>query len=327
MTSHIRVWKEAKLVELQGLADEYPFIGIVTLKGLPANIISILRKRLQGEAVFKVAKTRVVLKALQGAKFDSSKITPSVVESVLVIFSKKNPFELYNFIKRNKGSASARIGDIADNDIVVQAGDSGLPPGPALTALKMAGLKVKVAGPTIEITDNKVVTKKGEEVTAPIADVLSKLNIKPMKVGMKIIGIYDKQEENFYLAESIDVDEEELFEKFVKAYQMAFNLAVNAEYFTEATTEAIVMKAVREAKALNTVIGSPEPVVEAPTESAEEVVAEIKKEASVESTEAPAESKEETPAEIKKEAPTEPKKEAPVASSPEPVVEASGEAK
>jgi len=256
MTFHIRKWKEESREDIAKLAKEYPFVAIATLEGLPANIQANLRKKLIKDAVIVVSKTKVVQKAFEQAGIDMSKMNNSVTENIAVIFSKKNPFELFSFVKKNKGDTSAKEGDIAEHDIIIQAGDTGLPPGPALTTLKSAGLKVTVQGPTISIVDDKLVTKKGEEVSKEVADVLGKLNMKPMKIGMKILGVLDKAEGQFYLASSLDVDEEELFNKFVLAYQQALNLSVEAEYFNEASTEVIVMKAAREAKAVKEALDS-----------------------------------------------------------------------
>ncbi|MDD3160090.1 MAG: 50S ribosomal protein L10 [Candidatus ainarchaeum sp.] len=250
MTSHDRKWKEAKKDLIVKLAKEYPVIAVTPLKELPANIISSLRKKLAPEAVIVVAKTRVVALALKESGIDTSKLDHLVTESIAVIFSKKNPFELFSFIKANKGSAFAKAGDIATSDILVQAGDTGLPPGPALSTLKAAGLKVQVKGASIAILSDKVVTPKGDKVTQEVADVLSKLNLKPIKVGMKVNGVLDKKENEFFSAEILDVDEEELFNKFVLAYQEALNLSVNAEIYNDASTELIVIKAEREAKAV-----------------------------------------------------------------------------
>jgi large subunit ribosomal protein L10 len=259
MTSHNRKWKEAKLEEVKKLSGEYPVIAVATLEKLPANILSVLRKRLKKDAVFIVAKTRVLQKAFKESGVDTSKIDAQVQKSVLVIFSKKNPFELFSFVKKNKGSAAAKDGDIADADILVQAGDTGLPPGPALSTLKAAGLNVKVAGPTISIAADKVVAKKGEVIKKEIADVLGKLNIKPIKIGMKIIGVLDKTENMYYPADALDVDEEELFNKFVLAFQSAQNLGVNAEIYDEGITELIVVKAEREAKAVQKTVDASAP--------------------------------------------------------------------
>jgi large subunit ribosomal protein L10 len=256
MTSHTKKWKATKREELTKLAKDYPIMAVATLNELPANIVSVLRKRLKGKAELRVVKTRVVKIALKDSKVDTSKLDPYIKESVVMIFSKINPFELFSFVKKNKGSAAAREGDIADADILVQAGDTGLPPGPALSTLKGAGLEVKVAGPTISISKDKVVAKKGEAIKKEVADVLGKLNIKPIKIGMKIIGVLDRTENMFYSAEALDVDEEELFNKFVLAHSQAMNLAVNAVIFEEEAVEMIVVKAEREAKAVQKALDS-----------------------------------------------------------------------
>ena len=286
MTSHSRAWKEAKKDELTKLSVEYPFIAVATLNELPASILSVLRKRLAGDAVIRVSKTRVAKLAFKDSSVDTSKIDEEVNKSIAIIFSKKNPFELFSFIKKNKGDASAKVGDIAIADILVQAGDTGIPPGPALTPLKAAGLKVAVQGPTISIVKDKIVTKKGEEISDAVVDVLGKLNIKPMKVGMKVMGVLDKEENTFYSAEALDVDEEELFDKFVLAYRQGLNLSVNAEIYNEASMELIVIKAQRDANAINEVTGGEAPDVKGDDKMEEE-------------------KKEETTEEVKEDAPTE----------------------
>ncbi len=254
MTSHDKKWKNIKREEIIALTKEYPVIAIATLDQLPANIMSLVRKRLDTNAKIIVAKTRVVKKAFEESGIDTKKLDPLIKESIAVIFSKKNPFELFSFIKKNKGEATAKEGDIADADITIQAGDTGLPPGPALSTLKAAGLKVAVQGPTISVVSDKIVTKKGEEVSKDVADVLSKLNMKPMKIGMKVLGVLEKETNDFYTSDALDIDEEELFNKFIKAYQSALNLSVEAEYFNEKSTELIVIKAQRSSNAINNVV-------------------------------------------------------------------------
>jgi large subunit ribosomal protein L10 len=259
MTSHTKKWKADKRQEIAQLAKSHKIIAVATLEKLPANIVSVLRKKLAGKAELRVAKTRVVQKALAESGIDTSKLDKYVAKSVLVIFSKVNPFELFAFVKKNKGSTAAKENDIADADIMVQAGDTGLPPGPALSTLKAAGLEVKVAGPTISVSKDKVVAKKGEPIKKEVADVLGKLNIKPIKIGMKVVGVLDLNENMFYTAEALDVDEEELMNKFVLAHQQAVNLAVNAEIFEDEAVELIVVKAEREAKGVFKAVESAAP--------------------------------------------------------------------
>lgn len=248
MTKHIRKWKEESYVEIKQLVDKYPVVAIASLEGFPANLFSELRKKLANKAVVKVSKTRVVQKALQESNISNKDLAKKANKSIAIIFTEMNPFELYAYLKKNKGSANAKPGMEAPNDILVTAGDTGLPPGPALSTLKAAGLKTKLQGPTIEIAEDKVVTKKGEIVRPEVASVLQQLNIKPIKVGLNIIAACEDGE--LYKANVLNIDNEEVFNNFVIAQQKAFNLAFNATIFTNQTTELFIQKAFRESKAL-----------------------------------------------------------------------------
>ncbi len=248
MTRHTMQWKQSQVQELTSLLNNYDVVALADLNEFPTSLFQQVRKKLNGKAEFRVSKTRILQKALENSKFKKLSDKASG-KSVAIIFSKLNPFELYSIIKKNKGSVFAKEGMIAENDIVIPAGDSGLPPGPALTDLKAVGLQVKVAGPTIEIMKDKTVVKAGEEIDFKTANVLSKLDIKPIKIGLTIIAVQEK--DDVFLAKVLDIDEEQVFNNFVTAQQKAFNLAFNAIYFCNATTELLLQKAFKEAKTVS----------------------------------------------------------------------------
>lgn len=248
MTSHTLKWKEKQLQELKLLADKHPVIAVASLSMFPANLFQEIRKKLHDKADIRVSKTRVIKKAFEQTKLKDSPLLDKIEGSIGIIFTDMNPFELYGFLKKNKGDAPAKTGTIAPNDIVVTAGDTGLPPGPALSDLKAAGLNVKVAGPTIEVTEDKVVTKKGEPVSEAVAGTLAKLDIKPIKIGMNLSAVLEKGE--LFLPEVLDIDTEEVYSNFQRAYQNSFNLAFNISYITEDTLPLLISKAFRESKGL-----------------------------------------------------------------------------
>jgi large subunit ribosomal protein L10 len=247
MTSHTRPWKEAQLERLKKLASEYPVVAVADINMYPAALFQQVRKKLHGRAVVVVSKTRVLKKALS-----ESKNTESLIEfaekNCAVIFTDLNPFELFAFLKKNKGKVSAKEGAIAEDDIMIPAGDTGLPPGPALSDLKGAGLKVAVQGATISVIQDKVVTKAGEPISLAVAGTLSKLNIKPFKVGLKLISALE--EGQVYGAEVLNIDVEQVFSNFCNAHRHAFNLAFNAEIFNSATTELLLSNAFLNAKSV-----------------------------------------------------------------------------
>ncbi len=247
MTSHTRKWKESQLSELKELVSKYHVIAVADIRTFPASLFTQVRKKLHGKAVIKVSKTKVLRKALEDHA-NAAKLTDFAQDNCAVIFTSMNPFELFGFLKKNKGKVAAKAGAIAEDDIIIPAGDTGLPPGPALSDLKGAGLKVSVQGSTITIMDDKVVTKKGEPVSAPVAATLSKLNIMPFKVGMKLIAAIENGQ--LFKAEILDIDTEKAYANFMSAHRGAFNLAINAAIANKSTIELLVSNAFRNSKAV-----------------------------------------------------------------------------
>jgi large subunit ribosomal protein L10 len=245
MTNHTKKWKHAEVSRLEQLAKKYPVVAVADLSGFPANLHGSLKVKLAGKAVLTVSKRKIIQRALKNAGVDAS-ITDGLKGSTAVLFSQINPFELYALVKQSSGRVSAKEGQLAPEDLIIPAGDTGLPPGPALSDLKGAGLNVRVQGATIAVMEDKVVTKKGEVITAPVVNVLGKFGIKPIKLRLNVTQVLEGKE--LFAASTLDIDEEAIFEQFMKAEQQAFNLAVNAVIFTEKSTPVIVTKAFREAK-------------------------------------------------------------------------------
>ncbi|MBI4052822.1 MAG: 50S ribosomal protein L10 [Candidatus Diapherotrites archaeon] len=248
MTRHVSSWKKKEVEEIRKLAGQYPVIAIADLANFPASLFQILRKKLHGKAVVKVSKTKVIRRALSESKI-GSKLDAHTNNSVAVIFTQMNPFELFAFVKKNKGRIGAKPGLLAPEDIVIPAGDTGLPPGPALSDLKAAGLNPRPQGATIFLPEDKVVTRKGEPVSKAVSSVLAKLDIKPIRVGLNIAAVLENGE--VFTAKVLDIDTEKVFANFVDAHRKAFNLAVNAAYPTKATTELLVQKAFNDSKAVS----------------------------------------------------------------------------
>lgn len=246
--AHKLEWKENSLKELTSLAEKYPVVAIANLKSFPCSLFQKLRKDFAGKGVIRVSKTRVLKRALEEAKKDYAPLLEFVSDSCAVIFTDLNSFELMSFLKKNKGRVAAKAGAIAPEDIVVPEGDTGLPPGPALSDLKQAGLKPKLAGATIEIPEDTVVTKAGAVVTEPVARVLVKLGILPLRVGLNLVASFEEGE--ILKAEVLDIDLEKKYAEFVGAARDSLALSVAVVYPVKENAEALLAKAFREAKAV-----------------------------------------------------------------------------
>ncbi|MCD6434463.1 MAG: 50S ribosomal protein L10 [Candidatus Diapherotrites archaeon] len=247
MRRHTRKWKEKQLQELVSLLKEYPVVAIANIDRFPADLLQQLKKSLADKAVIRVSKARVIAKALEEVKMPKEFIDYAK-GSIAIVFSRENPFELYTLIKKNEGKASAKPGMIAPQDIVVPKGDTGLPPGPALSDLKKAGLDVRIEGSSIVVPEDTVVAKEGEAIRPEVADVLAKLDIKPITLRLDIkAAIEDGQ---IFTAEILDIDAKEVENKFITAYRNAINLAVNAAYPTKESIELLIINATRNARNL-----------------------------------------------------------------------------
>ena len=73
MRMHTRNWKESQLTDLRRLVSAYSVIAVADIDRFPADLFQQVRKKLSGKAVVKVAKVRVLKKAL-GSEGGSVKI-------------------------------------------------------------------------------------------------------------------------------------------------------------------------------------------------------------------------------------------------------------
>ncbi len=245
---HTRAWKEKELKDVALLIDKYEVIGVADLVNFPADLFQRLRKQLHGKVEFIVSKQRVIKKAFEQSKLKESGLLESIKGSCAIIATNLNPFELHSILKKNSGKIGAKAGIIAPFDIIVPAGDTGLPPGPALSDLKQAGLPVKVQGATIFIPEDTVVTKKGEIIKPAVANTLSKLDIKPIKVMLNLVCAYEAGQ--LYNSDVLDIDMEQQFAKFCTAHRNALALALEIAYCAKETIPLLLQKAHRDALAV-----------------------------------------------------------------------------
>jgi len=86
---------------------------------------------------------------------------------------------------------TAKAGDVASWDVVVPAGNTGLPPGPIISQLSGVGLPTRIESGSVWINRDTLVVKQGEVIDARLAGVLSKLGIKPVEAGLIMKAVYD----------------------------------------------------------------------------------------------------------------------------------------
>lgn len=145
-------------------------------------------------------------------------------------------------------SHSARGGEVASADIVVEKGATPFPAGPIVGEFQQAGFPAAIEKGQIVIRKRHVAVAEGDTISAQVAAALAKLEIYPIAMGMELLGAYDGQ--NFYPPEILDIDYDEFHSQLQSAAVGAFNLAMHTRWFSSATTVPLLVKARTEALAV-----------------------------------------------------------------------------
>ncbi len=279
--------KKVKLVEdLKDLIKKNKTILVVSIKDIPAAKFQEIGKKLRGKAVVKVPKKSLINRAIEeSGRQEIKKLEENIKESFAILFSNEDAFDLAAELSKTKSPAKAKAGQEAPEDIEIQEGPTDLPPGPAISELGAVGLQVKVDKGKLAIQESKVVVKEGEEIKPAVADVLSKLDIKPFSIGFIPLGAFDTEDKKYF--GEIKIDPEKYLEQLKQAHSKVLPFALEIGYITSETIKIMIQKAGAHANKINRIItGEPEPVSEAITEENGEEKKEEHKETKQEESEA-----------------------------------------
>jgi large subunit ribosomal protein L10 len=243
---HVADWKKEKVADLENLINENEIIGIVNLADIPAPQLQTMRKSLAGKAVIRMSRKNFIRIALDNVNKENIEGLEDYLEGQpAMVFTEMNPFKLFKILEDSKTEAPAKAGAIAPADIIVPAGDTSFPPGPILGELQQAGINAKIDKGSIVVQEDAVVVKEGEPVPKDVADVLTKLEIHPMEVGIDLLAVYEGN--TIYTADVLELDEEETRTNIATAYQNAINLSVFAGIVNSQSTPILVQQAARDA--------------------------------------------------------------------------------
>ena len=252
--------RNVKTVEnLKNLFETKNTILIASIKNLPASQFQEISKKLRGKAIVKVPKKNLVLRALDSSSKEAIKdLKEKIEDSVAILFSDLDAFELAGELLSNKSPTKAKSGQEAPEDIEILAGPTDLVPGPAISELGALGIQIQIEKGKITIKEPKIIAKEGEKISTAAADLMNKLDIKPFSIGFIPLCAFDNEEGKFYA--ELKIDREGTLEELKHAYGRALPFAVDIGYINEDTIRFIIGKANAQANKINRIIiGEPEP--------------------------------------------------------------------
>jgi len=235
--------------QLQELPKKYNVIALVRMEKVRSSQLLPLRKKFKGEVEILSIKDKVAQKALAGLKIPSvEKMLDKLVGQCVLMFTNMSPFKLNILLGKNKIMLPARGGDVASIDVVIKAGNTGITPGPILTDFKEVGIATKIDQGTIWITKDSIPAKKGGVISAKLATLLSKLDVKPVEAGISLdTAIADGI---LYAKDEMVIDVEKYRNAFAQAYQEALSLSIEIGYVTKENIIPLLSKASQGAKSL-----------------------------------------------------------------------------
>jgi len=245
--------KIKSLKELAELIKTKKTILIASIKDIPASQFQEIGKKLRGKAIVNVPKKSLIFRALDSSEEESVKaIKEKIGNSVAVLFSDLDCFDLAWELVKNKSPAKAKAGQLAPEDIGVEAGPTELIPGPAVSELGSLGIQIQIEKGKIHIKKSKIIVKEGEEISANAADVMNKLDIKPFSIGFIPVCAFDNQEKKLYV--DINIDREGTVKELKSSYSRALPFAVEIGYITDGTIRFLIGKAGMHEKALGKLV-------------------------------------------------------------------------
>jgi len=248
--------KSEEVEEIKNLVQKHKVIGVAGLQKVRAAQLQELRKKLENSVYLRVVKNTMIKRAISKCKNPGiEKLEEHLSGSNIFLFTNLNPFKLAFLLEKSIVKTSAKAGDVAAQDVIVPAGNTGLPPGPIISQFSAVGLPTRIEAGSVWINRDTLVAKKGEVITARLAGVLSKLGIKPVEAGLTMKAAYD--DGLIILEEQMRLDLEGVRQSIEEAQAFAFNLSLNAVYPLPENVSFFLLKAYHEAYLLALNAGIP----------------------------------------------------------------------
>ena len=249
MSSHIPSEKYETVQETVELINQYEIIAAADLNKVSSAMLQDMRKRLRGRHKFKVIKNTLMQISMQEAgKEGTEEFIDTVSGPNVFLFTNGNPFKIAMELDANKVKVFAKPGDIAMNDIVMSAGNTGLSPGPLIGKFGVLSVRTRIESGNIWVVQDTTVCKKGEAIGEDLADLLQRMGVRAAEMGLSIKAVYEKGD--VLLGEDLILDLNEYRTQLEQAVGGAFKVAIEAAYVTPETLPSIIAKAVQQARSV-----------------------------------------------------------------------------
>ncbi|KAJ3634519.1 hypothetical protein Zmor_011930 [Zophobas morio] len=213
----------------------YSRVLIVNADNVRSKQLAQVRKSLRGRASILMGKNTLIRKIL-GTMISEfphyEKLIPHIRGNIGFVFTNDSLNAIRDILVENKLPAPARAGAIAQCDVTIPAGPTGMPP-EKTSFFQALNIATKIARGIIEIISDVHLLTVGDKVNASQADLLNKMNIFPFSYGLKVVLVFE--DGLIYPASILDITKEELLAKFSRAVSAVASVSLAIGYPTAAS--------------------------------------------------------------------------------------------
>ncbi len=257
--SSVRPEKQARVEALAASFAQRPMTALVGIRGVPAEALQRMRRDLRERGhPIAVAPNSAIRHALEVAAKKRPALKPlldEVSDQTAILTAEGNPFALYREFRQTRSPTPARGGEIAPKDILVPAGTTSFKPGPIVGELQHAGFPAAIEKGKVVLKKDTLIVKAGGVISREVAGMLTRLDIRPLEVGLELRALVDG--ESFYPGSLLSVDLDAQRAEVLNAHRRALGLALEIGYPTALTIPLLVSRAHRRAIALAVAAGYP----------------------------------------------------------------------
>lgn len=229
--------------KVRALFREYNKIFLVNVDNVTSTQMHQIRASLRGQATILMGKNTMVRKAMREVVAENPKleaILPSIRGNIGLVFTNGDLKNVRDIMLANRVQATAKIGLVAQSDIYVPAGNTGIDPNKT-SFFQALGISTKVVKGAIEIVSDVLLIKTGKKVGASEAALLNMLNLVPFTFGLTVLEVYD--DGSMYSPSMLDITDEVLAKHLQAAIKNIASLSLAAKFPTVASAPHMLVNA------------------------------------------------------------------------------------
>lgn len=255
----MKLTKEQKMKFVQEQAGEikkYSVVGVLPLSAIPDRLVQKARNSMRSQTKFIIAKKSLLTRILES----DEKTKPLAVQlggMSAILLSNEDPFALYQNFKTNSLKLSAKPGQVAPDDINIEAQETALQPGQTVTELKQAGIDVQIQKGKVVIAKDKVLVKKGTVISVAVAKALKTLDIQPFSAVIEPKVLL--QGKLTFTSDVLSITPVLVSGEMSVAFRSALALSIEAGIVNQYTIVTLIERAYRGAMAVGVEGKVPEP--------------------------------------------------------------------